>query len=130
MWHLAVDMFTLETKPGWSIALNLTWAYQLVPNKMTVHHLRSPLRQTQTLTMTVDTKKTHPPGPFLALVLALLRHTSALLLLVVLEGEAIPSLIVLNSKNNKNQMTRQKDKKLNPTPRNGNWRKMMMNVFK
>ena len=165
MWHLAVDIFTLEMKPGWNIVLNLTWAYHLVPNQMIVHHLTNPLHQTQTLTMTVNTKthlpgpflapvlaflpsnsallllvvltlimtvdaKTRPPSPFLAPVLALLPSPLALLLLVVLEGEAKPSLMVLNSENNKNQMTKQKDKKLNSTPRNGNLRKMMTNLFK
>jgi hypothetical protein len=129
MWHLVVDLFTLEMTPGWNIALKLIWVYHLVPNKMTAHHLTIPLRQTQTLTMPVDAK-TRPPGPFLAPVLALLSSPLSLLLLVILEGEAKPSLMILNNENNKNQMTKQKDKKLNPTPRNGNLRKMMTNLFK
>jgi hypothetical protein len=105
--------------PGWNIALKLTWVYHLVPNKMTAHHLTIPL--TQTLTMTVNTKKkSHPPGPFLAPVLALLRSTSALFLLVILEGEAIPSLIVLNGENNK---------KLNATSRNVNLKRKIKNLL-
>jgi hypothetical protein len=53
-------------------------------------------------------------------VLALLRSTSALHLLVILEGEAIPSLIVLNGENNK---------KLNATSRNVNLKRKIKNLL-
>ncbi len=75
----------------------------------------------------------HQPSLSLVLLQALLLNLQELLLLVILEGEAIPSLIILNRENNKNQKTRQKDKKLNAilkTPRNRNLRKILPNFFK